>query len=182
MLLILDVISDFRFPEGSQVVKAARLIAPRLARLKAKAAAAGIAAVYVNDNPGRWRSDLPALLAQARGPASRGAEVVAQLAPQARDYFILKPRHSAFYATPLEVLLTHLGAKRLILTGLSSHQCVLFTATDAHVRNFELIVPRDCIGAAATADTRFALKYFASVLRANTRASDRLRLSQRARA
>jgi hypothetical protein len=75
------------------------------------------------------------------------------------------------------VLLTHLGTRRLILTGLSSHQCVLFTANDAHVRNFALVVPRDCIGAGAAADTRFALRYFESVLGADTRASTLQRMS-----
>ena len=176
-LIILDVLSDFRFPDGPAVLRAARRIAPRIVRLREQAHAARIAVIYVNDNPGRWRSDLPALLEHCSAPPAKGADVVAQLAPQAIDYVVVKPRHSAFYATPLEVLLNHLGTQRLILTGLSSHQCVLFTANDAHVRNFDLIVPSDCIGAAAAADTRFALHYFASVLNAETRPSSHLRLS-----
>lgn len=177
VLIILDLISDYRFPEGEEVLRAARRIAPRISRLKARAREAGIATCYVNDNPGRWRSDLSALLDHATGSDALGADVVEQLKPHPRDYFILKPRHSAFYATPLEVLLNHLGARRLILTGVSTHQCVMFTANDAHVRNFEIFVPNDCVGAASTADTRFAIKYFGSVLSADTRASSRLRLS-----
>jgi len=176
-LLILDVLSDFRFPDGAAVMRAARRIVHPLARLRERAHRAGMAVIYVNDNPGRWRSDLPSLLERCTGPRARGPKVIAQIAPSPTDYVILKPRHSAFYATPLEVLLTHLGTRRLILTGLSSHQCVLFTANDAHVRNFELSVPRDCIGAPAVADTRFALRYFESVLGADTRASTRLRMS-----
>jgi nicotinamidase-related amidase len=181
VLIILDMISDYRFPDGAQVLRAARRIAPRIAQLKARARAAGIATCYVNDNPGRWRSDLGALLEHATVSAARGADVVEQLTPDPNDYFILKPRHSAFYATPLEVLLKHLGAQRLILTGVSTHQCVMFTAADAHVRNFELVVPSDCVGAASLADTRFAVKYFGSVLTADTRASSRLRLARLAR-
>jgi nicotinamidase-related amidase len=177
VLLILDVLSDFRFPDGEAVLRAARRIAPRIARLKSKAHAAGMATIYVNDNPGRWRSNLPALLEHCSAPPARGPDVIAQLTPHERDYCIMKPRHSGFYATPLDVLLEHLGAQRLILTGVSSHQCVLFTANDAHVRNFELLVPRDCIGAPATSDTRFALHYFDSVLDADTRASTHLRLA-----
>ncbi len=176
-LLILDVLSDFRFPDGPAVMRAARRIAQPVAHLRERARQAGMAVIYVNDNPGRWRSDLPSLLDRCTRPRARGPDIVAQIAPGRTDYVILKPRHSAFYATPLEVLLTHLGTQRLILTGLSSHQCVLFTANDAHVRNFELMVPRDCIGAAAAADTRFALRYFDSVLGADTRPSNRLRLS-----
>lgn len=176
-LIILDLLSDFRFPDGKAVLRSARRIVPRLARLRARVRAAGLAVIYVNDEMSRWRSDLPALLERCSRPPARGADVIAQIAPGPQDYVVLKPRHSAFYATPLEVLLTHLGAQRLILTGLSSHQCVLFTANDAHVRNFELCVPRDCIGAAESADTRFAIRYFASVLEADTRASTQLRAS-----
>jgi nicotinamidase-related amidase len=109
VLIILDVISDFKFPQGKQVLRAARAIAPRIARLKEKARAAGIATCYVNDNPGRWRSELPALLESAMSGSARGADVVQQLLPHPLDYFILKPRHSAFYGTPLEVLLEHLA-------------------------------------------------------------------------
>jgi len=175
-LLILDVLSDFRFPDGAAVMRAARRIVPALVHLRERARRAGVAVIYVNDNPGRWRSDMRSLLEHCTGARARGAEIVSQIAPGPTDYLILKPKHSAFYATPLEVLLTHLGARRLILTGLTSHQCVLFTANDAHVRNFELIVPSDCVAAAATADTRFALRYFESVLRADTRPSMRLRM------
>jgi nicotinamidase-related amidase len=181
VLIILDLLSDFAFPDGKAVLRSARRIAPRIARLKKKAREAGIATCYVNDNPGRWRSDLTSLLRELTKPEARGADVVRSLLPHPQDYFILKPRHSAFYATPLEVLLNHLGARRLILTGVSAHQCVLFTANDAHVRNFELSVPRDCIGAPTASETTFAARYFDSVLNADTRNSTELRLRSLAR-
>jgi isochorismate hydrolase len=176
VLIVLDMISDFRFPDGAQVERAARRIAPRIAALKERAHEAGIATLYVNDNPGRWRSDRAELLRKCLAPDARGADVVRQVMPSDTDYFVLKPRHSAFYATPLEVLLNHLGARRLILTGVSSHQCVLFTATDAHVRNYELIVPADCVAGPTAGDTRFSLKYFSSVLGAKVVNSKRLRM------
>jgi nicotinamidase-related amidase len=88
----------------------------------------------------------------------------------------LKPRHSAFYGTPLDVLLTHLGTRRLILTGVSSHQCVLFTANDAHVRDLDLIIAVDCVGAPTARETRFAFQYFKSVLGAQLAASRSLKI------
>ena len=175
VLLVLDMISDFQFPDGLQVRRAARRIALQISGLKKRAKAAGIACVYVNDNPGRWRSDSHALIAHCAARRARGADIVERLRPEDSDYFILKPRHSAFYATPLEVLLTHLGARRLILTGVSSHQCVLFTANDAHVRNFEIIVPSDCVAGPTPADTRFSLHYFRDVLGARVTHSSKLR-------
>jgi nicotinamidase-related amidase len=176
VLLILDMISDFDFPDGAAVARAARRIAPAIARLKARAAAAGIACIYVNDNPGRWRSDSRALIAHCLEPGRKGRDIVERLQPTDTDYFILKPRHSAFYATPLDVLLEHLGTKRLILTGVSSHQCVLFTANDAHVRSFEIIVPSDCIAGPNQRDRRFALRYFGDVLGAKVMPAGKLDL------
>ena len=175
VLLVLDMISDFQFPDGPTIQRAARRIAPRIAALKKRAKDAGVACVYVNDNPGRWRSDSSALIAHSLQPRAPGADIVQCLQPDDSDYFILKPRHSAFYATPLEVLLTHLGTRRLILTGVSSHQCVLFTANDAHVRNLEVIVPSDCVAGPTDHDTRFALHYFDAVLGARVSPSSRLR-------
>lgn len=177
-LIILDMISDFDFPDGDEVARAAAKIAPHIARLKERAAAAGIACIYVNDNPGRWRSDSHALITHCLSAGSKGAAIVRQLKPKDRDYFILKPRHSAFYATPLELLLEHLGTRRLILTGVSSHQCVLFTANDAHLRNFELAVPSDCIGSPKASEYRFALRYFGSVLNAKVSPAGKLALAR----
>lgn len=175
-LLILDMISDFRFPQGAQAARAALRVAPRIAELRRRVHEAGLAVLYVNDNPGKWRSDREALIRNALSERSLGAEVAAMLKPDEEDYFILKPRHSAFYATPLELLLEHMGAQRLILAGVSSHQCVLFTATDAHVRNFELIVPSDCVASPSAAQTRFALKYFHDALGAKVGPLSSLRL------
>jgi nicotinamidase-related amidase len=176
-LLILDLISDFRFPDGDQVLRAALRIAPRIAELRQRCERAGIARIYVNDNVGRWRSDSGRLIEDCLHPQSPGAEVVAQIKPHESDYVILKPRHSAFYATPLEALLDHLGVQRLIVTGVSSHQCVLFTANDAHLRGLEVVVPSDCVAAPSVRETRFALRYFAQVLGAQVKPAKQLRLS-----
>jgi isochorismate hydrolase len=175
-LLILDMISDFEFPQARPVERAARRIAPRIAELKRKARKAGVACVYVNDNPGRWRSDSHALIEHCLAPERRGADIVRQLLPDPDDYFVLKPRHSAFYATPLEVLLKHWGTEVLLLAGVSSHQCVLFTANDAHVRNLEVVIPSDCVAGPSARDTRFALHYFRSVLSAHVARSAKLNL------
>jgi isochorismate hydrolase len=135
-----------------------------------------VPAIYVNDNIGPWRSDIQRLLAHCQKPGAPGADVVRRLAPGDDDLVILKPRHSGFYATPLAALLEQAGTQRIVLTGVSAHQCILFTANDAHLRHLELVIPGDCVGAASAADHRFALKYFASVLAADTHDSPRLQL------
>jgi nicotinamidase-related amidase len=174
-LIVLDMISDFQFPDGPEVARAARRIAPRIAELKQRCRNARIACIHVNDDVGRWRSDSAHLIEHCTRASAPGADIVKLVRPGPSDYIILKPRHSAFYATPFDVLLEHLGTRRLILTGVSSHQCVLFTANDAHLRGLELVIPSDCIAAPSIRETRFALKYFSSVLEARVAPSGRLR-------
>jgi nicotinamidase-related amidase len=157
-LLILDMISEFRFPDAELVLRGARRPARAIARLKARARKAGMPVIYVNDTAGKWESDPRAFIERCLRPTARGRDVVQLVEPQLDDdYFIFKPKHSAFYGTPLESLLEDLDVRRLVLTGVSSHQCVLFTAMDAHVREYELIVPSDCVGATAREETRHAL-------------------------
>ncbi len=77
--------------------------------------------------------------------------------------FVLKPKHSAFYCTPLDILLNHLDAETLILAGFAGNICVLFTANDAYMRNFKLIIPRDCIGS-NTSEVKFSFKKMIFIL------------------
>lgn len=144
VLLLIDVINHFEYPEAQKMLIQALPIAPRIARLKARARAAGIPVIYVNDNFGQWRSDLAKLLAYCLRPRALGRQFVEQIRPDKDDYFILKPRHSAFYQTPLEVLLAYLGASSLVLCGLATNSCIVCTAHDAKMRNFDLFVPSDC--------------------------------------
>jgi nicotinamidase-related amidase len=174
-LLIIDVISDFRFEDGGRLLGPFGRAARNIAALKRRAGVAGIPAIYVNDNFGRWRSDVRSLVAHCTHPSRPGAALVRLLAPTREDYFVLKPRHSAFYASALEALLSFMGIRRLIITGVSSHQCVLFTANDAYVRQYEMKIPRDCIAAPEARQTRFALRYFEMVLGADTRPSGKAR-------
>ena len=175
-LLVLDMISDYAFEDGARVFRHALPIARRIRRLKERATRSSIPIIYVNDCDGRWRSDFPAYVRHCSGNSVLGAPIARLLAPGPEDYCVLKPKHSGFFMTPLESLLELMGVKKLVLTGVSSNQCVLFTANDAYVRDLELAIPRDCISARKPSDTRLALKYFVSVLGADIRASTTLRL------
>jgi nicotinamidase-related amidase len=175
-LLILDLISEFTFPDARAVLEGARRPAVAIAKLKMRARAAGAPIIYVNDTAGRWESDPRAFVQRCLAPRARGRDVVDLVKPQLdRDYFIFKPKHSAFFGTPLQTLLAQLGVRRLVLTGVTSHQCVLFTAMDAHVREYELIVPADCIGAGRREETRHALFIASRALQARTTGSARVR-------
>jgi nicotinamidase-related amidase len=98
------------------------------------------------------------------------------LRPSAHDYFMFKPKHSGFYATPLAELLYMHDVQHIVLTGISSHQCVLLTASDAHVRNLEVTVVRDGIAAPRAAHTRHALFILEHGIRAQIRSARSIRL------
>jgi nicotinamidase-related amidase len=172
-LLLIDVINRFDFDGSADLLKSARPAALAISRLKERAIAAGVPVIYVNDNFGRWRSDFRAIVRTCRAPeAKTGArEIVERLAPRSRDYFVLKPNNSAFYATVLETLLRHLGAETLILAGFATDNCVLFSAHDAYLRGFRLLVPRDCVAAESSARQRNSLAIMTQTMKADVRAS-----------
>jgi nicotinamidase-related amidase len=175
VLLLIDVINDLEWPGGELLLEHARTMAPRLARLKQRAREAGIPVVYVNDNFGRWRSDMRSLLAHCLGDV-RGKPMVEQLQPEKDDYFVLKPKHSAFYSTTLDTLLDYLGARTLILTGVAGNICILFSANDAYMRDFHLVVPRDCIASNTVEDNEHAIRLMETVLKVDTTPSKALDL------
>ena len=168
VLLLVDFLNFMDF-DSARALAPHAIRAARAARaLKAKLARARIPAIYANDNFGHWESDIRAIVETcvARGGASR---MLAELiAPSAKDHSILKPRHSAFFGTPLEFLLDEMGAERLVIAGLTTESCVMFTAHDAYVRNYAIWVPGDCVASARPAHTREALSHMARVLKAST--------------
>jgi nicotinamidase-related amidase len=163
-LLIIDMISNWSFPDAVALRQQAARVAPAIAALKVRCRRAGVPAIYANDNHGMWRSDLRHVVDDSLSHGGAGARITEQLAPDEDDYFVLKPKHSGFYATPLQLLLQHLKAKRLLLTGVASDQCVLNTAVDARMREFEIVVPGDCVATQSAARNRRALRHFEEVL------------------
>lgn len=170
-LLLVDVINHFEFPDGEEILNRALPIAAPLARLKKRVRAAGVPTIYVNDNFGQWRSDARKLLQYCLRPESPSLHFVEQLQPDDEDYFVLKPMHSAFYQTPLDLLLRELGASSLILSGLATNSCILCTAHDANMRHFKVIVPRDCCAARSAREHSQALEHIASMADAKVVAS-----------
>ena len=124
-LLLIDVINDFEFEGGENLLPLALPVGKAIAELKQAAKQAGIPAIYVNDNFGKWQSDLNKIVSHCLEDKVRGKAFVEMVLPEEDDYFVLKPKHSGFYSTTLELLLEHLGARSLILTGIAGNNCVL---------------------------------------------------------
>jgi nicotinamidase-related amidase len=167
-LLLIDWINDLEFDGGDRLLPQALVAARATAALRKRAKQAGVPVIYCNDNFGRWRSDFRALLEHVLHDEVRGKPIAELLKPDEEDYFVLKPKHSGFHSTSLDVLLDDLGVDTLVLTGIAGNFCVLFTAHDAYMRDFGLIVPRDCMATEDETDNRHALEHMADTCKADT--------------
>jgi nicotinamidase-related amidase len=168
-LLLIDVINDLDFPEGDELLRHALPMAKAIAELKRRAKEAGVPVIYVNDNFGRWQSNLTNQVEHCLKDGVRGQSVVELLKPAEDDYFVLKPKHSGFYSTALDVLLKYLQVESVILCGIAANICVLFTANDAYMRDFHLYVPRDCVASNTEEENQLALDQMEKVLKADVR-------------
>jgi nicotinamidase-related amidase len=163
-VLALDLITDFDFPDGPAVQRALARHAAAMRALFDTARHHHVPVIYANDNLGAWRSDAPALIARCIQPQRSGAALVRELAPTDADEIILKPRHSAFFGTPLEMLLGDRKIDTLLVTGISAESCVWMTACDAHTRGFRLVVPADTMAGASARAVRATLTGLEEVL------------------
>ena len=175
-LVLIDVINDLNFAEADALLPHALVMAKRIIQLKARACQFDMPVVYVNDNFGQWKSDFRHTVDHCCSKSSRGAEISRMLRPSESDYFVLKPKHSGFYATTLEVLLQYLRVDRLILTGIAANICVLFTANDAYMRGLGLTIPADCVASNSIQDTDYSLQQMKALLKADVRSSEQIDL------
>src|SRR5919112_4281053 len=170
-LLLIDVINDLEFSGGEELLRHALPMSKNLAELKRRAKEAGLPVIYVSDNFGKWQSDFKKILEHCLDEDVRGRPVVENLKPDDDDYFVLKPKHSGFFSTTLDILLDYLGARTLVLTGLTGDICVLFTAHDAYMRDFNLVVPSDCVASSDPSENEYTLEKMARLMDADTRPS-----------
>jgi nicotinamidase-related amidase len=164
-LLLVDVINPLDFPEADQLLRYALPAAERLAALKRRARDAAVPVIYANDNFGRWRSDLSAVVERCLEPGCKGRPLCELLRPGPEDYFVLKPKHSAFYSTSLDILLRYLRVRTLVLGGFAGNICVLFTANDAYLRDLNLVVPSDGVASNTREDNEMALDQMRKILK-----------------
>jgi nicotinamidase-related amidase len=174
-ILVLDMISDFDFEDGDKLYPHAVKVAERLSALKPRARAAGVPLIFVNDNFGKWNEDFGAYVDSIRKASEKGRKIVEMIGPDDGEYHIVKPQRSAFYATPLGVLLLTLNVSNLILTGVTTDICVLFTAHDAYMRGFQVQIPSDCTAAVEESYHKSALDFLKRVTDADVRPSTEIK-------
>lgn len=171
-LLIIDMLNDYAHEDGDRLRENARPVVPVIAGIARRARDAGQLVVWVNDNHGDWAADRESLLASAREGA--GSELIDPIAPDRDVPFIVKSRHSVFYGSPLEYLLNVEQVGRLVLTGQVTEQCILYSALDAYLRRFSLVVARDGVAAIDDELADAALRMMASNMRADVLDADEI--------
>ncbi len=163
-LLIIDMLNDFVRKGAPLEVPKARGIVKNIRRELERAREAGMPVIYCCDRHDSNDREFEAWPPHAvRG--TEGSEVIEELKPVTGDLVIGKKNYSAFYRTNLDRVLKRLGIKHLILTGLVTNICILYTAVDAHMRGYEVTVPEDCVAGLEAEDNRFALKQIRKVLK-----------------
>jgi nicotinamidase-related amidase len=181
-LLLIDVVNPMDFDGAEDLMPHAIRAADAIASLKHRARVAGVPIIYVNDNYGRWHVGFRELVAEFRAEGVPGVPLIDRLVPdERRDHYVLKPMHSGFYGTSLDVLLHVSGVRRLVLTGFAGNICVFFTANDAHMRGYEISVPADCVASETREDNDYALRQMARVLGADVTPSPSLALVRNGR-
>ncbi|WP_100405283.1 cysteine hydrolase family protein [Bacillus solitudinis] len=176
-LLIIDMINDLEFEDGTLLFNDAYLAAKAIANLKKHAKQKGLPIIYVNDNYGKWQSNFRHIVDYCLENDVRGKPLAKLLEPADDDYFVLKPKFSGFFATPLDLLLQHLQVSNLILTGVAGNMCVQFTANDAYMRDYSLFVPEDCIASNTPETNAEALHLMRDVLKADITRSTEMSFS-----
>jgi len=170
-LLVIDMINTFDFVDGRTLARMALPVSKRVAALRSRFHEKGAPVIFVNDNFMDWKADFKELVAVCSHPASIGAEIAERLRPSPDDYFVLKPKHSAFQHTPLSILLAKLEVGRVVLTGIAADSCILATGHDANMREIAVHVPRDCVAAVTSVRKDRALQTMKDAFGADIRSS-----------
>jgi nicotinamidase-related amidase len=143
-LLVVDMLNAYRHPDAEFLTPNVAPIVEPLSELISRARSSDqVDLIYVNDNYGDFTADYGDIVKSAL--EGERPDLVKPILPEAGCRIMTKVRHSAFYSTPLEYLLGQLGVQQVILTGQVTEQCILYSALDAYVRHFEVVVPTDAV-------------------------------------
>jgi nicotinamidase-related amidase len=142
-LIVIDMLNTYEHPDSEPLMDSVRERLPAIRELIERAREAGTPTIYVNDNHGDWSAGRPEV--SERALAGEAPDLVEPILPDPELPFVVKARHSIFYETQLEYLLRQEEIERIVLTGQVTEQCILYSALDAYVRHFEVVVAEDAV-------------------------------------
>ena len=140
-LVVVDMLNPYDHQDAKQLTQSVERVVEPMAELISRARDSDIELVYVNDNYSDWNSSQEQLAAKAM--KGKRPDLVEPLLPPEGASFVVKARHTIFYGTPLEYLLSQKEIDHVVLVGQVTEQCILYSALDAYVRRLKVSVPRD---------------------------------------
>ena len=174
-LVVIDMLNSYDHPDAEPLAESAKEVVPVVADLIKRANDEGVHVIYVNDNYGDWNSSADELVEAAL--KGEHPELIEPIKPPEEVSFVIKARHTIFYGTPFEHLLKSEGIDRLVMTGQVTEQCILYSALDAHVRDIEVVVPRDAVAHIDADLAEAALKMMETNMSADISPSSEIELS-----
>jgi nicotinamidase-related amidase len=142
-LVVTDMLNRYEHEDAEPLMENVREILPVISGLLAEAGQREMLRVYVNDNHGDWSAARAELVEYALDGAD--PTLIEPIIPEPDLPFVVKARHSTFYETQLDYLLRRHQIERLVLVGQVTEQCILYSALDAYVRHYEVVIPRDAV-------------------------------------
>jgi nicotinamidase-related amidase len=142
-LLVIDMLNAYGHADAERLTTSVEQVLPAISRTIERAAAGDALTIYVNDNFGAWTSNRDTLVEKAM--AGEFAHLVEPILPTDDALFVVKARHSAFYQTPLEYLLSQQEVDHVVMVGQVTEQCILYSALDAYIRHLRVTIPRDAV-------------------------------------
>jgi nicotinamidase-related amidase len=142
-LIVVDMLNRYEHDDAEPLRESVREVLPNIAALIDRARETDMLTVYVNDNHGDWTAGRRGLSRWAREGAD--PSLVEPILPAEDVPFLVKARHSIFYATQLEYMLRQQDVDHVVLVGQVTEQCILYSALDAYIRHFRVTVPRDAV-------------------------------------
>jgi nicotinamidase-related amidase len=175
-VIIIDLLNDF--VTGDLKTERAKHIIPNLKKLVDAARKHNIPVIYSNDAHYPNDPEVVEKWGKHAIKGTKGAEVIPELKPTAKDYIVEKRAYSGFYETGLDSLLRSLnkgeGVKAVILGGLHTNICVRHTAADAFFRGYKIIIAKEGVEAFTDEDQEQGLKYLEYAYNAKTMAVDEI--------
>jgi nicotinamidase-related amidase len=144
-LVVVDMLNTYEHDDADALTRSVREVLPNIASLIDRARSSDVEVIYVNDNYGAWNQGRSELV--ERASAGPHGDLIEPIVPDEETAFVVKARHSIFFETPLEYLLRTSGIERIVLVGQVTEQCILYSALDAYIRHFEVVVPPDAVAA-----------------------------------
>jgi len=170
-LIVIDMLNTYDHEDAEQLAACVEEKLPQMVALREAAKELDdVKLVYVNDNYDEWEAGRETLIERALD--GKRPELVKPIMPEGDRPFLPKGRHSIFYETAVGHLLRVEDVERVVMIGQVTEQCILYSALDAYLRGFQVVVPPDAVAHIDTELAKASLRMMQENMHANLTPAD----------